>query len=251
MLSEYFERNKDKIDEALKNSKYPETAKVLDSFYKKSKSINEALQRVDFESNFYPCIILSRCMIEHYIVATYIWIQFRINENDEIAKIYRNDYLVYEISKRINYSKANGIELSSRIAKMFMKILEILTKTKVIKQKDFEKLNIRANQFDIRKISRFLDNNLPLEYDNIIKASTIKRSLEYYNYFSTFVHGGPTADALMADEYRGEFQNQAKELIGINAAFVVIQRFYILYFLGMSNDEFVDDLNTEILAFVD
>jgi hypothetical protein len=131
MLSEYFDKNEPNILDAINNSDYQHTSKALFNYYKKSKYIDDAIQKIDFHANFYPCIILFRSQIEHFIVATYIWIQFRITEKDDVAKTYHEEYMVFEVLKRINYSKNNNINMSSRIAIALKRILEILTDKKI------------------------------------------------------------------------------------------------------------------------
>ena len=246
MLKDYFLKNKELIDSELKSSEFKYTAKALESFYEKNESIHNAIISIDFAKEFYPCLILIRCQIEHFLVATYIWIQYRITNKDYVAKTYFNEYLIYEMLKRINYAKSNLIPSSSRIADIFSKLLDILTEKRIIKQKEIEKLNIKANQFDIRKISKFFDNNLPLEYDNIIKAKTIKKYLEYYNYFSSFVHGGPSADAMYSEEYKKTFISEAQDFIKKNATLIGFHRLYILYFLSMKNEEILKDFRKEM-----
>ncbi len=130
MLKEYFEINKEILVKALDNSEYKNTSKILLNFYNKCKSIDESIKATNFQTNFYPCAILLRCQIEHFIVVTYVWIQFRITEKDEIARIYREEYLIHEVLKRLNYSKSNNISMSSRIAITFQKYLTFSPKKK-------------------------------------------------------------------------------------------------------------------------
>ncbi len=246
MFKDYFLKNEELINKELKSSKFKLTAKILFSFYKKNESINNAIKSIDYNIEFYPCLILIRCQIEHFLVATYIWIKFRITNKDDIAGIYCEDYLIYEILKRINYAKSNDIPFSSRIANIFSNIFEILTDKKLIKQIEIDKLNTEAKQFDIKKISKFFDNNLPLEYDNIIKPETIKIALEYYNYFSSFVHGGPTADAMFTEEYKKTLISEGQEIIEKSTNMVGFHRLYILYFLSINNEKIKKDFRKEM-----
>lgn len=246
MLKEYLEINKEKLVQALENSEFKNTSSTLWNFYNKCKSIDEAITSIDFQSNFYPCVILLRCQIEHFIVATYIWIQFRITEKDETARVYREEYLIHEVLKRLNYSKSNNISMSSRIAIAFQKILDILTEKEVLKQKDLEQIFIKGNQFDIRKIIKFFDQNLSLKYDNIIKSEKIKNFLEHYNYFSSFVHGGPSADEMSADEYKTKNIGEAKDFVEWSSNIVGFLKIFILYFLSIKDEKFEADLKIEM-----
>jgi len=249
MFDEYFEKNQEIIEKELKDSQFPYTAKALVSFYEKSKSINTIVTESNFEKDYYPCVILFRCLIEHFIVNTYIWIQFRITNKDDVARNYFEEYLIYEMLKKINYSKKNNIPMSSRIAIAFKKIYDLLFEKQIFNQKDIQKLNVKANQFDVRMISNFFDKNLPLEFDNIIKAKTIKSYLEYYNYFSSFVHGGPSADGMTTKEFKANFINEANDFVSRFSFLIGIQRMYIFYFLLMNNKDFEADFKLEMEKF--
>ena len=61
MPKEYFEINEEILVQALEDSEFKNTSSTLWNFYKKSKSIDEAIKSIDFQSNFYPCVILLRC----------------------------------------------------------------------------------------------------------------------------------------------------------------------------------------------
>ena len=246
MLKDYFLKNEDFLIEELEKSAHPHTAKVLLNYYRKSNSINKVINSIDFKEDYYPCLILVRCQIEHFIVAVYIWIQFRINENDEVARIYHEEYLLYEVLKRLNYSKRNNIKMSSRFAIAFQKIFDILTKNKVLEQKDFESINKKANQFDIKRISKFFDDNLPLEFDNIIKPERIKQFLENYNYLSSFVHGGPSANALINEETKDTFIERSADFLDWSSNIVGFQRLFIVYFLSMNNEKIKSALIKEL-----
>jgi len=136
--------------------------------------------------------------------------------------------------------------MSSRYAIAFQKILDILTEKKVLKQKDLETIFIKGNQFDIRKISKFFDQNLPLKYDNIIQAERIKNFLEQYNYFSSFVHGGPSADKLSTDEYKTKIIGETKDFVEWSSNIVGFLRIFILYFLSMKDEKFETDFKIEM-----
>lgn len=246
MFEDYFISKEQEIIRDLGNSIFPHTSQALLSYYLKSKSIDNVIQSIDFDLDYYPCTILIRSQIEHFIVAAYIWIQYRLKENDEIARTYHEEYLIYEVIKRINYSKSNNINMSSRYSIAFKKILDLLTENKIVNQKDFEQLNIKANQFDIRQISKFFELNLPLEFDNVVKNERIKQFLEYYNYLSSFVHGGPSADALIKEEHKSKFIKEASEFVEWSSNILSIHRLFIIYFLAINNNIYKGIINEEL-----
>jgi hypothetical protein len=246
MFKEYFQKNEEQILKELKNSKFENTSKALLHFYEKSLSIYNVVNMIVYEKDFYPCIVLIRSQIEHFIVASYIWIQFRIQENDNIASTYYEEYLIQEVIKRLNYAKQNNISMSSRYSIIFRKILDLLTDKKIINQKHIEGINIEANQFDIRKINKFYDKILPLDFDNIIKPEIIKQFLEYYNYFSSFVHGGPSADAMINEKDKDSFIEKTSDIQVWSQNIVGFHRLFIVYFLAMNNDKIKSDLRYEM-----
>lgn len=246
MLKEYFFTNEERIRSSLGKSEFPNTSKALMNFYFKCMAIDESLHKLDFKSNIYPGIILLRSQIEHFIVVTYIWIQFRLKNDDEIATIYFNEYLQQEVIKRIRYSKSNHISISSTISLNLQKLFDILLSSEIIKEKDIEFINRKANQFDIKRISKFLDEKLPLPYDNIIRAEQIKSYLESYNYFSSFVHGGPSAEALLDDANKLKIQESVESLLSWSTNIVGFIRIYIIYFLAMNDYDFEKDFLEEM-----
>lgn len=250
MLKDYFQENEEKIKTEIEKSVYRRTSKALLRFYEKSLSIFNVVNMVNFERDFYPCVILIRCQIEHFIVTSYIWIQFRIQENDKIAAIYYEEYLLQEIFKRINYSKQNNVSNSSIISIVFQKILDVLTEKQIIKQKHIQKINLDANQFDIRTISKFYDKTLPLEFDNVIKKETIKEFLDVYNFVSSFVHGGPTADAIFGEKDIILTKENIIYFKELSKNIVAFHRFFIIYFLAMNNKEIESDMKIELNKIV-
>lgn len=236
MLKKYFQQNENFLLEQLNKSTYPYTAKALLDFYFKSTSIDKGIESIYSHKDIYPLLILVRCQIEHFIVAAYIWIQFRINKNDEIARIYHEEYAINEVIKRINYSKSSNIKMSSKTALYFQKMFDILSKYKAWGQKDSDDISSKAKQFDIRRISKYFDDNLPLEFDNIIESETIKQFLEHYNYYSSIVHGGPSANSFINEKSKSIFAEQSADVLRWSADIVGFQRFFIVYFLGMNNE---------------
>lgn len=246
MLKEYFFKNEERIRSSLGKSEFPNTSQALMNFYGKCIAIDDSLHKLDFKSNIYPGIILLRSQIEHFIVVTYIWIQFRLRNDDEIATIYYNEYLQQEVLKRIRYSESNHISMSSSILSGLQKLYDILLSMKVINQKDTDSINMKANQFDIRRISSFFDETLPLPDDNIIKSERIKSFLEFYNYFSSFVHGGPSAEAILDDENKLKIEESVESLLSWSTNIVGIIRIYILYFLALNDNDYEEDFLQEM-----
>lgn len=246
MFKEHFRNNNQKIETDLNKSGFKYTSSVLYKFYQKCESIDNLCQLTESKANHYPLFILIRCQLEHFIVATYIFVQFRLTETDKTAQTYAEDYMIYEIIKRLNYSKSNKINMSSKLATLFQSLLDLLQKNGILKQKDIEDINRKGNQFDIKRISKFLDKNLPIEFDNLIKAERIKQFLEHYNYLSSFVHGGPSADAFLNEKINSELRKKVIEMKEWSSNIVMILRVYIIFFLATENENYETLLEKEI-----
>ncbi len=244
MLEEYFEKNKDRIDKLIRESKYPLTAKLLDRFYSKNSSISNVIQSVT-ENDDYVVFILFRSFIEHFIVNLYIWLKFTIDQNDETAKKYYNDYCTQETLKRLRYNKQNNVDYDP-FEKTLNSIIEYLTKNGIITQKSTEKLNISANQFDIRKIAKFILKNLPENQPTFFNKEKIKYMLDYYNHLSSNIHGGPWSD-LVFYEYKGKYvTDEIQHIKKLCKGSLAIHRFYILYFLAHEFSDIKTDIITEM-----
>ncbi|MDP8219329.1 MAG: DUF5677 domain-containing protein [Candidatus Theseobacter exili] len=246
MYNDYFIKNEKYINQALDKSKNVFTAKALKRFYVKNLSIANVIQNIDYTSDYYACFILIRSQIEHLIVVFYIWLKFRIDENDLTAKRYYQDYLIQEIIKRINYSKGNNITPSSKIAQLLSLIIDGLKSKGLLEQKHFDKLNQTKNQFDIRQISEFLDKELPKDMTPFLKPKRLKELLEHYNYLSTFIHGGPSADLSFFESEDDKIKSAAIECKDWSSKILTLHQFYIMYFLAHEDEKIKDALNNEI-----
>jgi hypothetical protein len=237
MFYDYYIKNKESIDRALDNSKYPNTAKALKRSYLKLCSISNVIQNIDCQSDSYTSYILIRSFVEHFLVAYFIWIKFHLDKNDKTASIYYKEYVIQELVKKINYTKANKINPSSRYLKLFSFMYDRFKEKGLLKEKYISNLNRAANIFNIRKISSFVESNIPEGTEEFLKPKRIKEMLEFYNYYSTFVHGGPAADLAI-------FESKDDAFIQIADAFKIWSknilgalRFIILYFISYEDKE--------------
>jgi hypothetical protein len=246
MLDEYFDKNYDRILQYLRQSKYKMTAKALERFYLKNTSISKLIQSIDYENDFYPVFILIRSQIEHFIVNLYIWLKFTIDENDSAAEKYYLDYTAQEFVKKINYNKDNKIIHSSRYAVLLSEILDGLKSRGLLKQKHIERLNVSANQFDIRKISKFINEKIPENATPFFKKQRVKEMLEQYNYLCSSVHGGPTSDIAYFDSADDKLKESALEYKDWSLRILSLHRFYIIYFLAHEFEDIKVEMQKEV-----
>jgi len=246
MFSDYFKHNKTLIEETLNNLQYPNTALALKRFYYKNQSISNVLQTIDCKTDNYTVYLLVRCFIEHFLVIFYIWSKYRLNENDKTATTYYEDYAVQELFKRINYSKTNKINSKSKYSRLLLITIDKLKEKGLLKQKHLDKLNEAKNEFNIRKISKFIETNIPKDINLFITSSTVKGLLESYNYYSSFVHGGPSADLAEFESKDDTIMQIAEDFKKWAENLLSIQRLFILYFLAYENEKIKHDLGSEI-----
>lgn len=246
MFEDFYNKNKELIDKSLDESKYPNTAKAIKRFYLKTCSISNVIQYIDCQTDSYSSYILIRSFIEHFLVAFFIWVKFHLDKNDKTATRYYEEYVAQEFVKKIHYTKSNKIEPSSRYLQLFSFLYFGLREKGLLKEKHISELNRRANVFDIKKISSFVESNIPKDTEVFLKPKRIKEMLEMYNYYSTFVHGGPAADLTIFEpednsylEIAEGFKIWTKNILG---AF----RFLILYFISNENKEIHQGFAREI-----
>ncbi len=253
MIDDYFFKKESTLFSLLGDSKYGYTAKALKRFYLKNNSLSNTIQGIDYENDRYSCFPLIRCQIEHFLVSFYIWLRFRIDENDETAKRYYEEYLIQEFIKRSRYTKSNNIPSRSRYVKALFIAIDKLKSEGRIKDeqlKDFNKidrqLNEIKNEFSVPKISEFLDEKLPEDITPFLKPKRAKQLLEDYNYLSSFIHGGPSSDISLYESNIEEMKLSAFEYKDWSINLMSLQRFYIIYFLAYENDNIKTEMQVEI-----
>lgn len=194
LVNKTFFENIDTINEKIANSKYPTTFKCLLRFDKKIELLSNLLRETLSQENFYSSQAVTRILLEHFIVAYYVWTKARIEKSDECATEYYSFYGLQEQMKQDNYNskldksydpkKTPLQNVASKDPEVFGDVTEA----------DILDLNIRANQFDIRKILSYLrdelDSNDAFKSLHAIVLDFCKR----YNHLSTYIHGGPTAE---------------------------------------------------------
>lgn len=194
LVNKTFFENISLINERVSKSKYSNTFKLLFRFDKKIELLSNVLSETLKQNNFYSSQVITRIILEHFIVAYYVWTKARIDENDECATEYYAYYGLHEQMKQENYN--------SKLDKSYDKTKSPLQNVAIkdpevfgdITEDDIRDLNTRANKFDIRQILIYLrdelDNNDAFKHLHLIVLDFCKR----YNHLSTYIHGGPTAE---------------------------------------------------------
>jgi hypothetical protein len=191
------------IEQLVKNSSFPNTAKALLRFVRKIEEIKNGLSFMVNEKNLYTASILLRCLFEHEIVAYYIWTKYRIENNDACGTHYYIDYFVSEQFKRERYNLSlEGISKNLETKQNLESLKIKLPFLEDASQKDIEKISTIAYQFDIRDIAKYLHKEVPkTDSYSEVNQKVILNALFEYNQLSSFVHGGPTSEYTVFEKY--------------------------------------------------
>jgi hypothetical protein len=194
LVNKTFHDNFDLIKERVDASKFPNTFKFLFRSDQKIELFSNVLRETVKQKNFYASQAITRIVLEHFIVAYYVWTKARIDESDECATEYYSFYGLQEQIKQENYNSKldkSYDNTKSALQNVAAKDPEVFGDTT---EADILDLNIRANKFDIRRILAFLTDELDVNDAfkslHVIVLNFCKR----YNYLSSYIHGGPTAE---------------------------------------------------------
>ena len=194
LVDKAFLENIGLINSHIKTSRFPLTFTILLNFNSKFIGFEKAIGALKTIDTFYVNQGLTRLMLEHYLVSFYIWIMARINDNDQCAYDYQYYYLIFEKLKQSNYnSKLDKSYDSTR--KPLDNFLNIFPQYQgKIDEDGLRDLNTRANKFDVRKILKFMQDELTYtdfykDHEQLVHSACIA-----YNNLSSFVHGGRFAD---------------------------------------------------------
>lgn len=181
------------INERIGKSQFPYTFKLLTRFISKTDQLLKSLVGSKNEELFYSSQGLTRILIEHFIVAYYVWTKCRVDKSDDCALSYYGYYGLQELIKQENYN--------SKLDKSYDPQKTPLENFKAkddsfndVSEADILDVNKKANQFDIRHILKYLQDELHVDDEfksiHVIFLDFCKQ----YNKLSSFVHGGPTAE---------------------------------------------------------
>lgn len=194
LVNKTFYENIDTINEKIANSIYPITFKLLLRFDKKIELLSKILRETLSQENFYSSQAVTRILLEHFIIAYYVWTKARTGKSDECATEYYSFYGMQEQMKQENYNSKLDKSYDPKktpLQNLVAKDPEVFGD---ITEADIHDLNSRANQFDIRIILSYLrdelDSNDAFKSLHTIVLDFCKR----YNHLSSYIHGGPTAE---------------------------------------------------------
>lgn len=198
LTKDIFEKNIAKIITDRSTSKYHLCHKALFYCQLKIDCLLTSIEGIGKQNknNYYFIQVLTRVIIEHFIIGHYIWTRTRIEKNDECGTEYYNHYRLSELLKRENYDLGiEGIEKNIKkyatfenLQKRFAEYPDPFTQT------DIDDIHRIGGQFEIKSIFNYVLNKIP-EKDLFIEFhKSLAQFLRMYNKLSSFIHNGPSAE---------------------------------------------------------
>lgn len=188
-----FNQNITKILSDIEKSKFN---KSLTCILHKSYQIDSLLNAIEkCENNYYASQVLLRSVFEHFLVGYYVYLKTRINQNDLAGEEYYMNYAISESFKRKSYNlMVENIRLRVNENISFEILKSQFSGLEEMEESELHEQNRLANQFDIKKIAKYVIN-----YSSEIEAeanfhSILLDLLVQYSFLSSFIHGGPSAD---------------------------------------------------------
>jgi len=177
----------------IKTTGFPETYRAMFGFCAKTNSLKTAMFDMVESNNPYAFKALFRCYCEHYLKFTYLFVRFCREKSDAVGIEYFSYCGAIEARDYVAaISMAEGLLGNSASADIEKMIAALYPRVADLSERQLE---AASSQFKYRSILRFLSREVPglLAKDHPFLASIVPS----YAVLSSFVHGGPSADADM------------------------------------------------------
>lgn len=192
------------------------------------------------ELNYYNSQILLRVILEHYLVGYYVYLKIQNEGNDIVGEDFYDSYFKSEIIKRENYNLGLDKIKNPSHEKDISDYLDTYEIFGNITPFEVNAIHFKAKQFDIRKISNYLANNLGKEeYLKQLHSLTFD-FLSKYNNLSSFIHGGILAEVKTFGDFEETKAERAKiltENIEWGKIIETSLKFYFLTLLFKKDEE--------------
>lgn len=180
---------------------------TLKAMYRKILPIDRIRESlVKLETEPYCSQILFRSLVEHYLLAYYLFLKCSIESSDKTGVDYYDSYADSEFFKQEMYS----IHLDDLKKKHKRKITidalkELYPSLSHLTQSNLQEYHTVAAQFtDMKKIGEYLIANKDFQPFIGVVNENIFNLLERYNVLSSFVHGGPYAERQQFDSQHAD-----------------------------------------------
>lgn len=238
-VKKYLEENEERFSKTIRTSNYKETSKLLLRFLKKGLTISKSMSKLHEKEELYSLAILHRSLIDHTLTAHHILSKARLASNDSFAETYYKEYLAYELIITESFNDEFNITPELSISRLFKELKSSLDSNDLKWGKARHDIFNESSKFKTKNILKEFKSYFPFESDNFVSQSTIFGLIENFNFLSSFVHGGPTADFIDThknDAYVGK--NALKWSKKVIFVFLV----FFIYSLVMGNSEIEDEI---------
>lgn len=200
LVYKIYNENINLVNEIIGNSELTNTFKALKRFHFKVEELTSSLELIAENNLFYPSQCIARVLYEHFIVGYYIFTKCRVDKSDECATDYYEYYDLFELMKQTNYNSKLDNSFDPKISTLenfFAKAP--MFRNQNISENDYQEINRRSNKFDIRKILRFIQEDLDKGDFYQQTEPFVFAICREYNRVSSYVHGRPTAELTAYD----------------------------------------------------
>lgn len=234
VINEIFRKTLNGIEERIENHSYPKSMMALFAKVQQIEFIKDSLNKSD--GNFYSSQVLLRILLEHYLVAYYMYFKTISDKNDKIGQEFYNEYLKSEIIKRENYYKKldeikgelKHSDINGYLAKYGL--------FQSMQQRDIDSVHQKSSQFDIKKIIKYLFEHNRVSNKERELHIMLFDFLEKYNKLSSYVHSGVSADA--ETFVKGNEKERSEKIVENKEWGTSIEsgiKFYFLYLLNFND----------------
>lgn len=191
----YFGNIETVVNEDIEKSSFRQSLTALSKKIKTIEYLKEGILKTD--GNIYASSVLLRSLIEHFLIAYYLFIKIKVNNNDSVGQDYYDKYQNSEFFKQETYSlQLEDLKNKSPRSTVDINALkEIYPGLIGFSQSDLQNYHQVASQFfNLKNIGKFLITHQELEPKLKAVHHLLFDLLNRYNLLSSFVHGGPYAE---------------------------------------------------------
>ncbi|MBU2973454.1 hypothetical protein [Zobellia sp. B3R18] len=194
-IFQIFLEHEEQIIRDIKSSKYPLTFK---SIYYKIKAIDQLVLALEScIDNNYSSQVLTRALLEHYLIGYYIYVKNENIKTDAIGEEYYKNYTCSEFFKRKTYSiQIENIRKGVTQKVNMDTIKELYPEFDFMSQQDLQDVHSKSRQFmDMKWMGQYLVENGGTKKSLEVLHVVMLEFLDRYNILSSYIHGGPSAES--------------------------------------------------------
>jgi hypothetical protein len=188
---------------------------ACNAIYYYSKRLDLIIKPILETNEYYMSTVLMRSFIEHFLIGYYIVTRSLLEGRDTVGVEYYREFYNSEQIRRI-YKKIHIEENIIRKSPKINALKEFNKATnKNYTQKELDDIHKVAGQFHENNIIKYLIHNTPTEDYFKDFNSSLAPMLDLYNYSSSYIHGGISAEE---ETYRSLEEERKNNRIEIHKA---------------------------------